>query len=630
MSVDEAPALVAGRYRLGEVVGAGGMGTVWRAVDEVLGREVAVKRVRLAGLPPADAALARERTMREARIAAALHHPNIVSIFDVVLEDDEPWLVLEYLPSRGLGEILGEHGSPPPTAVAAIGAQVAAALAAAHDAGVVHRDVKPDNILVADRATPGSAGPLVKLTDFGISHAATAPVLTATEVLTGTPAYFAPETARGEGTDSRTDVYSLGASLYAAVEGHPPFGTDTGNILALLARIGRGQVPPPRNAGHLTGIIRKLTADDPARRPTAAQAHRTLLQAASTAPAREATDVVLAGGRVVGRSRRRFRVVTAATTVLAVVAAGIIALVIDNGRTSSAGTRPSEPVVVAGAGAPQVYIDDPQTADPCALVDTTALSAYGSARIDRDDAPFAVCRVHIVRPGGLLSFRLRIRGPAELTEPIAAARETLDGRDVYRPAITNGECWRRIVLSPLNAVDLYVSVLDGEPANDLCDIAETGARTTVTALADGVIGTRTRVDQTTALGGTSACSLLQAADLAALPGLRNSTPGVGDWDCTWDDGGPTSTMMVLIFYLGDPLEEIAGTRTDIAGRPGVVTTFDDGCDVQFVQRHYIGENWTPRVEKVWLTLTGPRRGADPCGTATALATAAARKLPPPT
>jgi tRNA A-37 threonylcarbamoyl transferase component Bud32 len=196
MGVEQVPAVVAGRYRLRDVVGAGGMGTVWRAADEVLGREVAVKRVRLDGLPPAEAALARERTMREARIAAALHHPHIVSIFDVVLEDGEPWLILEYLPSRSLGSILDEYRTLPPTDVAAIGAQVAAALTAAHEVGVVHRDVKPDNILVAHRPMPGSTGPLVKLTDFGISHAATAPAITATEVLTGTPAYFAPETAR--------------------------------------------------------------------------------------------------------------------------------------------------------------------------------------------------------------------------------------------------------------------------------------------------------------------------------------------------------------------------------------------------------------------------------------------------
>jgi tRNA A-37 threonylcarbamoyl transferase component Bud32 len=629
MGLEDVPAVVAGRYRLGGVLGAGGMGTVWRATDEVLGREVAVKRVRLGGLPPADVAVARERTMREARIAAALHHPHIVSIFDVVLEDDEPWLILEYLPARSLGEILHEYGTLPPADVAAIGAQVAAALAAAHEAGVVHRDVKPDNILVAHRPTPGTPGPLVKLTDFGISHAVTAPAITATEVLTGTPAYFAPETARGEGTDARTDVYSLGASLYAATEGHPPFGTDPGNVLALLARVGRGQVPPPRNAGHLTDLLRRLTADDPTHRPTAAQAHNALLRAAGTAP----PHVVPGPGRpaTVGRPRRRLRLVAAVTAVVAVVAAGIVALATNSVRTGDAGTPPrSEPVASAATGAPQVTIDDPQTADPRSLVDTTALQVHGSAHIDRNDVEFAACRVNIVRPGSTMFFGLTFLSPAQLVTPIGAARETLDGRDVYRPAPTDGTCRRRIVLSPQDAVQIVVTLYEGEPADDMCEIAETGARAAVAALADGEIGTRARVDATTALGGTDACSLLQPADLAIVPGLRGPVPGTGDWTCTWGDGAPDSTELWLAFYLNNPLAESSYTPTDVAGRPGAVLDTEDGCRLLFAQHNYTDEDANPRTEVVWLELSGPGRGADPCGTLRALAAIAASKLPPPT
>jgi serine/threonine protein kinase len=182
---DGAPvAVVAGRYRLRELVGTGGMGAVWRATDELLGREVALKQVRLTDQPVADVALARERMMHEARIVAALHHPHIVSIFDVVLQDGEPRLVLEYLPSRSLGSVLTERGTLPAAEVAGIGADVAGALAAAHAAGIVHRDVKPDNVLLS---RPSAAGPLVKLTDFGIAHTAASPAITATHVLTGTP-----------------------------------------------------------------------------------------------------------------------------------------------------------------------------------------------------------------------------------------------------------------------------------------------------------------------------------------------------------------------------------------------------------------------------------------------------------
>src|ERR671914_2144185 len=272
-------AVVAGRYRLRELVGTGGMGAVCRASDELLGREVALKQVRLADQPAVYIALARERTMREARIAASLHHPHIVSIFDVVVEGGEPWLVLEFLPSRSLGSVLAGHGTLPPVEVAAIGADVADALAAAHAAGIVHRDVKPDNVLLSK---PSAAGPVVKLTDFGIAHTAAAPAITATHVLTGTPAYFAPETARGEGTDARSDVYSLGAMLFAAVEGAPPFGSEDGNVLELLAKIMRGGAPVSERAGPLADLLRRLTADDPAARPTAAQAHAALRRIAES------------------------------------------------------------------------------------------------------------------------------------------------------------------------------------------------------------------------------------------------------------------------------------------------------------------------------------------------------------
>jgi serine/threonine protein kinase len=271
--------LVAGRYRIDELIGRGGMGTIWHAVDELLDREVAIKRIRLDTEPGADDALARERMLREARIAAKLHHPHIVSIFDVI-ERDDPWLILEYVPSRSLASILTERGRLPPGEVAAIGAQIADALATAHRAGVVHRDVKPDNILIThpveDVNSPGQNHPTAKLADFGISHATNTPTLTATGILAGTPAYFAPETARGEGNDPRTDVYSLGATLYAATEGNPPFGRDTENILALLTRIARGGAPPPQHAGPLIDLLQQLLHDDPGTRPTAVQAHHGL------------------------------------------------------------------------------------------------------------------------------------------------------------------------------------------------------------------------------------------------------------------------------------------------------------------------------------------------------------------
>ena len=260
--------LIAGRYRLDQQVGTGAMGLVWRAHDERLDRTVALKElVMQLGLGETAAETARARAMREGRIAARLQHPHAICVYDVALDHGTgvgdqivPWLVMEYLPSRSLATVLTEHGPLPPHEVARIGCQVAAALAAAHEAGIVHRDVKPGNVLLGQDGT-------VKITDFGISRASWDATVTRTGVLSGTPAYFAPEVARGEQPGPASDVFSLGSMLYVAVEGEPPFGLDD-NTLALLRTVAEGQVRPPQRAGPLAPILMQLLADDPAARPS--------------------------------------------------------------------------------------------------------------------------------------------------------------------------------------------------------------------------------------------------------------------------------------------------------------------------------------------------------------------------
>src|SRR4051794_14234015 len=214
--------LVAGRYRLMSQIGGGGMGTVWLARDELLGRQVAIKQVLApSSVTPREADQQRQRALREGRIAARLSHPHAISVYDVALESGQPWLVMEYLPSRSLGEVLSEDGALPVKLVAQIGAQVADALAATHAAGIVHRDVKPANILIGQG--DGIDG-VVKITDFGISHASGDVTLTQTGQITGTPAYLAPEVAQGAEPAPPSDVFSLGATLYTCLEGQPPFG----------------------------------------------------------------------------------------------------------------------------------------------------------------------------------------------------------------------------------------------------------------------------------------------------------------------------------------------------------------------------------------------------------------------
>ncbi|MSW64949.1 MAG: protein kinase [Actinobacteria bacterium] len=256
---------MAGRYRLDSRIAGGGMGAVWLATDERLGRQVAVKQVVLpVGVSPEAAAEQRARTMREGRIAARITHPHAISVYDVVDDGGSPWLVMEHLPSRSLAAVLSADGVLPVQQVAQIGAQLADALVATHAAGIVHRDVKPGNVLVGEGDRLEG---LVKITDFGISHATGDVRLTQTGMVTGTPAFLSPEVARGEEPGAAGDVWSLGATLFTALEGDPPFGS-SGNSLEQLYRVAAGQFDPPVRSGALTPVLEWMLTPDPAGRPS--------------------------------------------------------------------------------------------------------------------------------------------------------------------------------------------------------------------------------------------------------------------------------------------------------------------------------------------------------------------------
>lgn len=266
--------LLAGRYRIERPLGTGGMGTVWAARDERLHREVAVKEV----VPPAtltahEREVLEERTLREARAAARIASPHAVTVFDVLDEDERPWIVMERLSGRTLADVLRERGPLDAPVVARLGLQLLDALTAAHRADVLHRDVKPSNVLVDE---DGNA----VLSDFGIATLDGDPGLTTTGTLIGSPAFIAPERARGGPATPATDLFSLGATLYAAAEGHPPF--ERGGQLPTLTAVVTEEVPPPRVGGPLGEALRGLLDKDPGQRLSADQA-RTLLQAAARA-----------------------------------------------------------------------------------------------------------------------------------------------------------------------------------------------------------------------------------------------------------------------------------------------------------------------------------------------------------
>lgn len=274
--------LIAGRYRLLAKLGHGGMGTVWRAKDETVDREVAVKEPRVPDhLPERERGNSFERMRREARAAARLDHPSVVNVHDVAVVDGRPWIVMELVRGRSLGDVLQE-GTLGAREAARIGLDVLGALEAAHAAGILHRDVKPDNVLLGrhDR---------VVLTDFGIAQIEGETNLTDTGGFVGSPEFIAPERVLGQRPGPACDLWSLGVVLYAATEGVSPFRRS--NTPATLQSVLNATPAPPAAHGPLADAINGLLQKDPARRPNAAQV-RALLEAAANPPAPEPTQIV--------------------------------------------------------------------------------------------------------------------------------------------------------------------------------------------------------------------------------------------------------------------------------------------------------------------------------------------------
>ena len=438
--------LIAGRYRLVSRLGSGAMGVVWRARDERLHRTVAIKQLLLPSrLSDVEADEANRRAMREGRITARLHHPHAIAVYDVVEHEGQSCLIMEYLPSRSLATVLSTQGVLVPATVASIGNQIASALAAAHKVGVEHRDIKPGNVLLADDGT-------VKITDFGISHAVGDVTVTATGMLAGTPAYLAPEVAQGHGAGFPSDVFSLGATLYTALEGMPPFGLNN-NAIALLHHVASGEIIPPAQSGPLAPVLLRLLRRDPEQRPTMQQAHdvlaalaadlagfergpsasapppprndsplgpvpstqQTLIQptppketASPAGPTGLDTTAGLPPARRDGDGwPGRRRVLTGALAVVVLAAGVLVAVLISQGKVTSGNA--AAPTSSSGGPAqslPTVPIQPTQSTEPgpsssTQVTPTTTLAVPGSAQDTPEQLQRAITDYYALMPGNL-------------------------------------------------------------------------------------------------------------------------------------------------------------------------------------------------------------------------------------
>ncbi|KOT36376.1 protein kinase [Streptomyces caelestis] len=374
--------LLAGRYRLLAKLGHGGMGTVWRAKDETVDREVAVKEPRVPDhLPERERSNAFERMRREARAAARLDHPAVVDVHDVAVVDGRPWIVMELVQGRSLGQVLQDEGTLSAREAARVGLEVLGALEAAHAAGVLHRDVKPDNVLLGryDR---------VVLTDFGIAQIEGETNLTDTGGFVGSPEYIAPERVLGQRPGPASDLWSLGVVLYAATEGVSPFRRS--NTPATLQSVLNATPAPPASAqGPLAEIITGLLQKDPARRPNAAQV-RAALETTANPPAPQPTQVTRlpapgSGGKGVRIGRKTLTALGAAVVAGALAAYLVIAdpfagPLPDGWKQHDLGSK-----VGAGVAVPEDFAQDEQAEDSDGTVASfTDPSGLVRVEVDRD------------------------------------------------------------------------------------------------------------------------------------------------------------------------------------------------------------------------------------------------------
>jgi hypothetical protein len=553
--------LVADRYRLEEQIGRGGMGVVWLATDTTLRRLVALKVGVEADEPVAGARLA---------------HPNVIAAYDLVQDDEgRNCLVMEYLPSRSLRQIREEDGPLPPPDAAAIGAQIAAALAHLHDKNMAHRDVTPANVLVTRDRT-------AKLTDFGIATWASDTQTEDPKTGGGTPGFQAPEVVRGHRATAESDVFSLGMTIRNAVEGHPAPHATLGDLLA------------------------RLTHRDPDARPTAETARHQF--AALAKP----------------RAPRRRRLI-AGIVALALVASGAVWFATRDRTSPPAPTQSASP----SPSAAESIMGDPRTADPCALTYANALAGYGVVETSHDYGNFNRCDALVYLTKDRRNF---VDVSVELAigeQDDATPVQQVGTVGIQRLAAEDDSC-SRILLLPGYQVVIEAD-LTGDGKVDLCGMAEAITSSALVSLNAGRIARRTA--PAGQLAAKDACALLDnAAVTAALgPGPLNQVRSFGDWECQWSFTDRSGVAKVIFDRtLAESFAVSGSTPLRVGGYDARVTPqgrSDTDCEVAIVFHSYV-DGTKPRVDELALVDVedSEKQPEQLCRPARQLATTVAQRL----
>lgn len=587
------PAIL-GRYALQHKVGAGGTGEVWLATDQRLDQPVALKRISFGFLTGGDVAATQQRAIREARLAAMLRqHPHVVALYDFEIDRDDVWLVMEYLPSLSLRELVLDRGPMSVGEAAIVGGSVASALLAAHSMKLLHRDVSPGNVLIG---TDGR----VKLTDFGIARLLNDAAVTRTGTVVGTVAYLAPELVNGHEATFASDVFSLGATLYLALEGISPYGSDD-NVARLLSLVSTGNMRPPERAGPLVPLLQSMLQINPATRPDPATICAELARYATgvspgsrahvlgnTMSVTESAAGVLArrtpyvptglegqataqSGELVVPARKKPR--WTGPKIAAVASCAAIVMLAAGAVAAYGVTRLAAPPAQPSAKAVLTLPTDRRLFDTCRLFDLAAMRPFGTFTTSRG-GNLDSCEAHAVAATGDILVRANPLdsggGILQGAQHKVGSLPVIQGKLEKGPGGDNDSCESAIVLPDTGQVRIRATPyrVDQKVGVDLCRLA--GA--TVDAAARRILRSGIPVSGVAVrdyrLASRDACALVDQSTLAALPGLptTNTSSDYASWGCGWsaEDGKPN----LLVRFVVDDVWNLQanGTAMTVAGK----------------------------------------------------------------